>query len=299
MKHFAVVMCVLLLASQTADAWNFAGHRAIAFLTYSILTPKARQRVDQLVKAHPDYQTLLARTNSTRPSDIARDAFVTAATWPDMIRNDPRFSDNGSLPAPTGFTDSHRHAEWHFINTPWPSEFSKQPVGEVNAVSQIKTLSGQLSQDARGAYALSWLVHLVSDLHNPLHVMTRYERREGKPEHDRGGNSCYVEPGRTLHGFWDSLLGRDASDSGIARLAASLADENPATGQVDTKPENWVKETLPLIGTHVYSFGRCADKAAPVKLTRTYTAKAEQLARNRAALAAYRLAQILNDKLGK
>jgi hypothetical protein len=298
MKRLTALLCAAALSAETARAWNYTGHRAIAFLTYSLLTEKAKSRVGDLLRKHPDYLSILSRSASKRPSDIARNAFVTAATWPDMIRNDPRFSEDGKAPVPAGFPDSMRHADWHYINMPWPSEFSSQPVPPVNAVTQVKALLRELDGSG-GPYALPWLLHLVGDLHQPLHAMARFAVRDGKPDHDRGGNWCFVEPGRNLHAFWDGLLGRDDSEGGVARLAASLMDETPVPAKLRTKPELWVQETLDAAAAQVYAVPPCTDKASPARLSPEYIAAAERLARRRAALAAYRTAKLLNDRLGK
>jgi hypothetical protein len=268
-----------------------------------MLTPKAKQRVGELLRAHPDYGTVLSKGSSKQPWDRARNAFVTAATWPDLIRNDTRFSDNGDRPVPPGFPDSSRHTDWHYINTPWPTEFSRHPIAPVNVVTQINALLGQLKSSGPAtpaqAYALPWLTHMITDLHQPLHAIARFELRAGKPDHDRGGNACYVEPGRNLHSLWDGLLGRDDSEAAVARLAASLMDETPAPTKLDVKPDTWVKEAMDVAATHVYAVQNCTGESAPAKLTAQYLEKAERLARARAAMAAYRLAKILNERLGK
>jgi hypothetical protein len=303
MKQVIALLCVLAMSTQTAAAWNYTGHRAIAFLTYSMLNEKAKRRVGELLRAHPDYQAILSKSASKQPWDIARNAFVTASTWPDIIRNDARFSDDGKAPVPPGFPDSNRHTDWHFINTPWPSEFSSQPIPPINAVTQIKAMMGQLKSSGPAtstmAYAVPWLLHMVSDLHQPLHAIARFEIKNGKPDHDRGGNACYVEPGRNLHSFWDGLLGRDDTEAAVARLAASLMDETPVPAKLDVKPETWVKETIEIASTHVYSVKDCSNREAPVRLSPEYLSKGERLAHARAAVAAYRLAKMLNDRLGK
>jgi hypothetical protein len=70
------------------------------------------------------------------------------------------------------------------------------------------------------AEALRWLVHLVGDIHQPLHVgcgfyrfepdgkvvlMSEPDEAAGHP-HDRGGNLLRHEGSRGLHGYWDVNL---------------------------------------------------------------------------------------------
>jgi hypothetical protein len=274
----------------------------MAFLAYSLLTPEARQRIDQILRAHPDYVPILSKGASDAPWDVSRNAFVTASVWPDVIRNDPRFSDDGKSAPAGGFSDSGRHADWHYINIPWPDEFSNQPVPSVNAVTRLKALLKKLEPsgpvDSGMAYALPWVLHIVTDLHQPLHAVTRFAEVGGKPEHDKGGNWCYVEPGRNLHSFWDGVLGRDDSENAVARLAASLMDETPRPTKLNIKPETWLAEAMALAPI-VYGFNDCSKKGEPALLSPEYREKARRIARARAALGAYRLARVLNSRLGK
>src|SRR5215831_5086296 len=110
-----------------ALAWNSAGHRVCAAITYDHLTPQARARVDELIRHHPDYATILTRDSPPDPAARARAAFLTAATWPDLIRNDKRFYDDAKPDAmPTtkidGFPDMKRHTKWHYIDVPYSPE---------------------------------------------------------------------------------------------------------------------------------------------------------------------------------
>ena len=296
MKATALLGAALLLVPSVI-AWNDTGHRAIAFLAYSHLTPKARARVAAILRAHPDFASILSRGASTAPHDVDRNAFVTAATWPDIIRGDPRFG-NGAKPLP-GFPDMERHTNWHFINVPIPAEFSNQPIEADNAVTQLSRLTGTQRKSGpvtvQEAYALPWILHIITDLHQPLHAVARFSTVNGKPDHDRGGNNCFVAGASNLHSLWDGLLGRENTEGAVARLAASLGDEFPKPSKTDRKPEAWVQEGVAAAATHVYSFpASCADKAAPAALSPVYMKNAASFARSRAALAAYRVAAMLN-----
>ena len=294
----------MILLAPAAIAWNDTGHRAIAFLAYSHLTPKAKARVAAILRAHPDFAAILSRGTSAAPYDVDRNAFVTAATWPDLIRSDKRFSNDPKTPPLPGFPEMGRHTAWHFINTPIPGEFSSLPIEADNAVSQLPQLigavrkSGPVSVDE--AYALPWILHLIGDLHQPLHTVARFTNSNGKPEHDRGGNTCFVSGANNLHSLWDGLLGRGDSEGAVARLAASLEDQHPQPGKVDRNPKAWVKEGVTAAVEQVYAFhGSCAEKSTPATLAPAYMKKAASFARSQAALAAYRTAAILNKALDK
>ena len=296
------LLCAAVLLAPTAIAWNDTGHRAIAFLAYSHLKPKARARVAAILRAHPDFAAILSRGNSKASYDVDRNAFVAASTWPDIIRSDKRFGPKAN--PVSGFPDMDRHTAWHFINTPIPAEFASLPIESENAVSAVPRLlralrtSGPVSVEE--AYALPWILHIVTDLHQPLHTVARFSNVKGKPEHDRGGNTCFVTGASNLHSLWDGLLGRDDSEGAVARLAASLGDEHPQPRNINRDPRTWVKEGVGASATHVYSFtGSCADKNAPAQLDSAYMNKAASFARSQAATAAYRLAAILNKTLDR
>src|SRR5579862_2942836 len=95
MKYGRITRLVtsFLLAWTPAWAWDATGHRTVALIAYQRLTPKARARVDQLIREHPDYASIFAKGAPNDPALRARDAFITAATWPDILYGDPRFYD--------------------------------------------------------------------------------------------------------------------------------------------------------------------------------------------------------------
>jgi hypothetical protein len=290
----------LLLLPASAPGWNDAGHRTLALLAYSHLTANARARVGQILTRHPDFASILSSGPTTRADDVTRDAFLTAATWPDMIRSDPRFGPSAS--PVSGFRDMDRHTAWHFINNPLPAQFASQPVDPDNGAEKLSALIAALKASGpvtpAEAYALPWIVHIVGDLHQPLHTVARFSSVNGRAVHDRGGNTCFVEGAKNLHSLWDSMLGTATDERSVARLAASLEEQYPMPNTVDRNPIAWVREGVAAATSHVYNFPGACTEATPVQLSASYLAAAKELARERAALAAYRLAAILNDRLG-
>ena len=62
------------------------------------------------------------------------------------------------------------------------------------------------------ALHLSWILHQLGDIHQPLHAVARFSRV--LPEGDRGGNGVHLPNPRrqrdwsnNLHAYWDDLLG--------------------------------------------------------------------------------------------
>lgn len=70
-------------------AWNAAGHRLTAFIAWQQLSPNTREVIRQTLVRHPDYEHWVERAHTD--SGVA--IFAEASTWPDDIRNDPRFYD--------------------------------------------------------------------------------------------------------------------------------------------------------------------------------------------------------------
>jgi nuclease S1 len=143
-------------------------------------------------------------------------------------------------------------------------------------------------------FALRFLVHLVEDLHMPLHV---------GDNHDRGGNDTQVrfyDRGSNMHRLWDSDMITRAGDSEefwLNDLAALDTNENRAAwaaGQV----EDWATESL-LAARAAYLIPGTDKRLKPgQKLGDDYQAVHLPVARERLCQGGVRLVSILNETLG-
>lgn len=120
---------------------------------------------------------------------------------------------------------------------------------------------GKPSTPADKAIALSWLLHLVGDAHQPLHAAGFFSR--AFPESDRGGNHFFVQPpGRQpvkLHAYWDGALGRSevlrtAVNRAIELRTAHPQESLPEVGTMD--PTRWLLESFELAKDKAYQGGR-------------------------------------------
>lgn len=80
----------------------------------------------------------------------------------------------------------------------------------------IKVLSANINQTtAERALFARYLVHIVGDIHQPLHSVSMYN--ETFPSGDRGGNSLKIVllngTTQNLHAFWDSGAFRVQNDN--------------------------------------------------------------------------------------
>lgn len=301
---------LVLLPAIPAFAWNGTGHRICAAITYDHLTPAARARVDDLLRHHPDYATLLTRDSPPDPQARARAAFLTAASWPDTIRGDKRFYDDtkpDEMPTPTlpGFPDMKRHTNWHYIDMPYsPEGVPAQVEPPPTALSELERL---LSKEIE-PYDLPWLLHMEEDVHQPLHDVSRFLKSQ--PMGDQGGNLVFVtaegvRPGgrlyRTLHAVWDNLAGFDLSDAYVTRMAGEISAEYMAAFGPNPKtpkdPKKWVAEGFKLARSAVYTFGLgTGTEEMPLKLPAKYEENARRVARRQIVEAGLRMAAVLNDK---
>ncbi len=310
-RRLTSVIGALLLALP-ASAWNYSGHSIIAEIAYERLTPQARARVDQMIRSHPDYNRMFAQGASDAirndPAALARYAFVHAAPWPDQIiynDTDNRFYDElnpNAQPTPLlpGFPDMMRHRAWHYFDHGISGDGT--PVIEQPPPHLMTELPRLLSEigtaDARqAAYDLPWLVHLTGDVHQPLHVTSRFLKSQ--PKGDAGGNFDFVEPGGNLHALWDEAAApRDLSDADIVRDARDITADYPANDPLSLDPLIWADESFELDKSAVYTFGlETGSKDKPIILPPLYEEKAKNIARQRVATAGYRLAAILNKYL--
>jgi len=298
------------LASPTL-AWNATGHRLIAAIAYDRLTPKVRARVDALIRKHPDYETLFLRgVTSTDPAVRARMAFINAAVWPDQIKGDPRFYDEtraNASPTPLlpGFPDMARHTTWHYYDTPITPDGAEaeiqKPPHALSELNRILPLIGSKADvpptsAANPTYLLPWLEHVEGDVHQPLHCVSRFLKSQ--PKGDAGGNFVYVGPNRNLHSLWDGAAGNDMSDAYLAKYIADAQTAHPAHGRMEKKPEKWIAEGYRIAISDVYTFGlETGTRDHPITLPSGYDANAAKVAQQRIAIAGYRLAAVLNEKL--
>jgi hypothetical protein len=300
----------LLLIAHPAWSWNATGHRIAAAIAYDHLSPNAKARVDALLAMHPDYTTLLAGDSpSDQPADKqrrARAAFLAASVWPDTIRIDKRFYDDtqqNALPTPLlpGFPSMARHTNWHYIDIAISGEDGSpvQPTKSPNALTELRRILKELrGSGSASVYDLPWLIHLEEDVHQPLHCVSRFLKSQ--PEGDGGGNKVYVRPGRTLHAAWDGGAGSDSTDAYVNRMASELAAEfaSKHASSVSKDPKKWIQEGVELAKHEVYTFGvETGSPEHPVVLTQQYETNMRRVARERIALAGFRLAAVLNEKL--
>jgi S1/P1 nuclease len=316
-QFVAVILCMVLLSS-TSQAWFDVGHMAVAYVAYQQLTAVKKARVAALLKKNPYYNTKWkAMIPAGTPAD-QRDLmlFMIAATWPDEIKlKDSGYQSDGDTPPTdgsawtnTGYGDLKQHRYWHFIDIPFTQD-GTAPLAAIpspNAETQIAVFRQTLtsgSSDKLKSYDLVWLMHVVGDVHQPLHSTTRISA--GELNGDNGGNSEKIDAtavGNTtkkLHLFWDSLPG-DAPQPGDAltmaiNYAKALAPADPVLAK-KMDASDWINESFNIAETSVYTAPISAGDG-PFIITPEYRDQAQKIAAQRVALAGQRLANLINNEL--
>ncbi|MDR5727279.1 MAG: S1/P1 nuclease [Terriglobia bacterium] len=308
-KHtLAVAILLLLISCGHAMAWNSVGHMTVAYSAYQQLTSVEKARAAALLQLNPYYSKWLTYIPAGT-SDADRDmyVFMMAATWPDEIKamgsgytgndNPPR----GELATLNGgYGDKQAHKYWHFINTPFSQDGTAlPPVGGPTLPQKIGVFRQALATgepDLLKSYDLVWLLHLVGDVHQPLHCATRVTK--ANPHGDLGGNSVVVNgPAKELHAFWDDAVGLGDTKNFMAAVKVGQtlpkADANLAA---DANQDDWAAESFALAKSAVY-LSPVGPGLGPYTLDATYTAETQQIAKQRIALAGARLATLLKTAL--
>jgi hypothetical protein len=309
---------LVTLAGRTgaAHGWGDVGHMMVAHVAYHDLTPSTRARVNALLRLNPRHAEWVAWLPAA-VSDLDRDlrVFMIAATWADQIKRDPGYvsdgSRNGNRPdgspdpgANRGYDDRLMHKYWHFVNVPFATDGTPlPPIPTPNASERIERLRGVLgssADDVLKSYDLVWLLHLVGDVHQPLHGVTRVSAAE--LEGDDGGNTVRLDcrgcP-QTLHAFWDLVPGAASTPREAimpALTAARRLGKAPSTAVAKADAKQWIEESFQLSRQVVYR-PPIGPGNGPFALTATYTRRAKAVAEERIALAGARLARLLNTEL--
>lgn len=305
------LLATLLLAFVwiPALAWNTGGHRVAARIAWQSLQPAQQATLWEILQAHPDFphwhsrhRHALERVQSA-PDRSA--VFAEAACWADAIRDAADYSDGDPSASVSGskLPDRLRHRDWHFVNQPLGEPGRTILGGQLhNAIPRLVLMLAGPDREQQ-AFALVWLLHLVADLHQPLHVATR---RLGRNRHDSGGNlvAVRVDPtligadqrGRrmSLHAYWDDLVAppwlRGARLDRLAgRLMAEYAPPVEAGQAADWQLESYRLAEVAYRALHQGGRVAMIDIADHQRNRR--------IAERQIALAGYRLADLLRRLL--
>jgi len=223
------------VSAVDALAWNNLGHKVVAEIAWQQLEPEQRKSIVETLRRHPKFDRDFVSKmddNSLTGDKAIEDhwIFLHAATWPDIIRDDKEYDrpDWHYIDLPTFLDLSDKSAFAGKLPVNISTEFpSAIPQKEFNAVQAIQLCKAMLASKAGPdvkAMAYCWLMHLVGDIHQPLHCTALFSV-EHFPKGDKGGNYIKVQRGKNLHSLWDGLLGRQYYLRDVVKVAAELSDK--------------------------------------------------------------------------
>ncbi len=249
-----VVISILVIFNLSAEPkWGSTGHRVVGEIANSYLKPKTKRAIKRL---------------------LGKESLALVSTFADEIKSDKRFNEFYS---------------WHYINMPMDETYDaskRNPDGDlVSGIAYcMSVITDKKSSEADKVFYLKLLIHLIGDLHQPMHI--------GLAE-DRGGNDFKVQwhyEDTNLHKVWDTEMIRTYGMS-----YSELANNSPALSKKQVKliqegfVIDWVNETHKLSKT-VYNSAKPGEN-----LRYRYSYLHFDTVRSQLQIAGIRLAKVLND----
>jgi nuclease S1 len=311
MKKIILPVFALLLAAPPAFPWGGEGHQTIAAIAAPLLNAKAQAAVTAI---------------------LGSETLVDAAVWPDEIK-----TPWGILHAtPDAVAFNHKHPDnktWHFVNFPVgaksysatsPFAYPHDIVHIINGC--ITVLEGGEYEGLTSKEALRYLVHLVGDVHQPLHTIAGYydlsdpahpllekpsasiDRNTG----DSGGNDLVYGKAEELHACWDTVLVGDVYPTTDPQVLATqimtgvAPDKFKTAGKYQNWGAKWAGDSMKLAITAyadiefgqatVNPHGDLQSMAVQLKPSTTdYRAKFAPVVKEQLQKAGLHLAQLLNS----
>ncbi len=248
-----IVFSFNLIHAIPSPQWGATGHRTIGEIALKHLNKRTNKEIEKILQG----ESL---------------AFV--STYGDEIKSDSRYK---------------KFDTWHYVNFPFDSKYensTKDPKGDivVGINSCIRILKNNNSTEEDKIFYLKFLVHLIGDLHQPLHV--------GRSE-DRGGNDIKVKwfyKNSNLHRVWDSdmIESWNMSYTELASNSKKLSKQ-----QIDAIKQgdilDWTYESQKL-AQEIYNSTKDGDK-----LSYRYSYDNFSTVRSQIQKAGIRLAKVLNE----
>ncbi|MET0571176.1 MAG: S1/P1 nuclease [Pedobacter agri] len=252
-----LLFSLMVTISLSLISWGVVGHRAIGKIAENHLSTKAKKSIKDL---------------------LGREILAMVSTYPDEVRPYPKYA----------YT-----TPWHYVNLPEGlsyQDFSAQlksmdkPNIYKAILNNISDLKDPSKTKQEKVFALKFLVHLVGDIHQPMHT--------GHAE-DSGGNGIKVKLMRretNLHGLWDSGL---IDYAGMSYL--ELAKACDVVEKAELKA--WKRDVVAKWAFESYEMSKklYAEAAQNPEFDYNYYPEHAEVIKKRLAQAGIRLAAILNE----
>ncbi|HTN19254.1 MAG TPA: S1/P1 nuclease [Pelobium sp.] len=248
---------IALFGAFLLISWGVTGHRSIAKIAENHLSTKTKVAVKAI---------------------LGDEEMPMVSTFADEIRSNPKYREQGS---------------WHYINLPENlnySEFVKALKSDTSAnvynalLKMVAELKNKKTIKEERLFALKMVIHLVGDLHQPMHV----SRAE-----DEGGNKIKLRfnyKQSNLHSIWDSGL---IEYNGLTFTEMATALDNVS----DAKIKEWQSDELTkwLFESYQISAKLYKEIEGKASLDYNYYPQHSKIYKERIQKAGIRLAGLLNE----
>ena len=254
MKRFPAIAIIAL--AITLISWGHKAHKIIALIAENHLTQNTKQLVSGFL-------------NNQRMADVS--------SWADEVKSEPQYKHT---------------APWHFVELPSGLSYNQfrgaiKSQHQPNVYSAImeceKQLADKTTTSDKKQEALKFLIHLIGDAHQPMHV-SRAEDRNGNDIHVK-----YSGEETNLHALWDSrLIDHEVGSDGQTSRAYDTASPAQVAKWQNDDPMIWLWESY-QISERLY-----AEAAANNNPGQDYYQSHIGIIHQRVEQAGIRLAGVLN-----
>ena len=260
-----VVAAVLTAVATSGQAWDHPAHMttaAVAFLEIEQSKPELIEKLELVFLKHPDSSPFMVAAGDDRGTERAKRMFIEGARWADDTK--------GTIhDRPTWHT-----ARWPIVAEEAPPEAKAaaearrgRPAGQALEALEMNyaMLSSADTNATERASALAWLLHLVGDIHQPLHVSERYSK-EFPAGNGAGTQEWVMDPVNNipipLHLLWDSNIYRSTALDAVEQNAQELMKKYPRSAFPELTGlegpgdfERWARESYDVAGDFAYGYG--------------------------------------------
>ena len=291
-------------------AWGSDRHRLIAAAAQLLLKPNTAAKTKAIVES----------------LNMGQNSIKDIATWADDIKyHGASYKDANTVAFLAQYTNSR---EWHFVDLPLGAgKYDRAALKAFTSDTDIVQILVKCIEVMQGkstfvseANALRLVVHLIGDLHQPLHMACGYIKEDGDTvtlmsdpkqivdqqltgKSDHGGNNIVLPGGTNLHSHWDDDVVDDPAIGDIAAPDPAILTKDhlepvPA-GDLSQWPIGWATDAA-VIAPQAYAGFTLAKttKKGKYKVTNfeqaSYDKKFSPMVLTQLKHSAHRLALLLN-----
>ncbi len=252
------LLSIIICCSQWGHSydWGQTGHRTTGAIAQKYLSKKAQRAIDKLL----DGESL---------------AFV--STYADEIKSDNAYRSYGP---------------WHYVNVPFDKTYDTHEHSDKGDLIQgidtcINVLKSDEATQQEKSFHLRLLVHLVGDLHQPMHTGI---------SDDKGGNDFQVRwynDGTNLHSVWDTRM-IESYGMSYTELANNMPELSKTERQIIAggTHRDWMEDSRKVV-KEIYATTEVGDKLGYRYMYDHFSTVRSQLQKG-----GIRLASMLNELFG-